>query len=133
MQGLFDVLAVPRGGPPGNAVPALSRAASDLRPLLESLAQLDDALIASMQAAIDELGGDPGAPAPDDDLAATARTALSNLRTLAEAPADERPSLGAHDRNLVLVQLDSRRTLVTRQLAIEAWLKDWRAAQISPV
>jgi hypothetical protein len=52
------------------------------------------------------------------------------LQALRDAPAGE-AVLETQDRALALVQFDSRRQLVTRQLALEAWLQEWQTAEAS--
>ena len=55
---------------------------------------------------------------------ALAERRLGDLR---DRPADV-PDLSDEERRRVLVDLDARRRLYRRQLAIESWLADWRRA-----
>jgi hypothetical protein len=109
-------------------VPVLAGVGSELQPLLDSLVRVDDALLVSLQSAVDQIGDSAEGAAPDSDLAAAGDAVQSQLDALAQVP-NEQPALNEQDRALGLVQLDSRRQLVTRQLALEAWLQEWRRAE----
>ena len=101
--------------------------AAALSPLLEALGRQDDALLASMDAATRALRGASTEPDPRLRAAhAELEVQLVGLRngTYADREIEARPT----DELLALI--GESRTLVASQLAIEAWLEDWRAATV---
>ena len=88
----------------------------------EALLRQDEALFASLQSAANALRrratvvGTPAAPGAA--LAQAQRAVLDCLDTLRDDVGDA----------TFLEQLDTRRRVVTRQLALEAWIADWAAA-----
>jgi hypothetical protein len=129
VQNLFDSILGARGAPPAAAMPALARAGDAAAPLREALERVDQALLASLQATADVLRGRAATLSPSlAEARDTARARLDEMRSRPEL----RSSLGAEERREFLVQLDSRGQLVTRQLAIEGWLAEWRAL-VGPV
>ena len=112
-------------GRPAAAMPALTLAGDAAVPLREALERVDQALLASLQATADVLRGRAATLSPSlAEAHDTARARLDEMRSRPEL----RSTLGAEERREFLVQLDARGQLVTRQLAIEDWLTDWRAA-----
>jgi hypothetical protein len=96
-----------------------------LSPLLQALSRRHDALLASMDAATRALRGASTEPDPqlrDAHAEVEAQLALLRSGTYADREIEARPT----DELLALV--GESRTLVASQLAIEAWLADWRAA-----
>jgi hypothetical protein len=43
--------------------------------------------------------------------------------------AEDAPRIDEGERTAFLERLDTRRRIITRQLALEAWLADWAAAE----
>jgi hypothetical protein len=111
---------------PGIFGPLLERGGARLRPLLEALRQVEEALLESLQATIDVLRGNPAHG--DSGLAAAHQALEARLEDLRSQPGAI-PELGADERRRLLVELDARRRLIFRQRAIEDWLADWRAAE----
>ena len=126
IQDLFDAVLGARGAPPAQSMPLLERGGA-LEPLREALRREDEALLASMQAAAETLRGEAPAEAASSALDAANRAVLACLDELRARP-EPLPSITAEEREAFLVHLDSRRLLVDRQIAIEAWLADWRQA-----
>jgi hypothetical protein len=94
-------------------------------PLREALNREREALVASLHTAAECLR----------DAAATSRSGLASARDAVEAILEElrthsdlHPTLDTQQREAFVIQLSDRRRLVDRQLAIEAWLEDWRRA-----
>jgi hypothetical protein len=111
---------------PGAAEPLLERGGAPLRPLLEALRPADQALLDSMQAAVEIMRGD--AVYRVSALPAAHEAVEDRLKELSAAP-DVIPGLTDVEKRRLLVEIDSRRRLVARQRAIEDWLADWRLAE----
>ena len=95
---------------------------ASVAPLLEAVERVDEALLASMQNAIDMLRGQ--APRPSGDLAVATRAVETRLEELRGQPGATRGISDQEKLNL-LVYLDVRRMLVTRQRAIEDAFSEW--------
>ena len=102
------------------------RGGDSIGPLREALRREDEALLASMQMAIDALHG--GSVDPGSELASAHRSVEDRLAELRANP-DAIPRVSDEQQRRVLVALHSRRGVVSRQLAIERWLADWRRAE----
>jgi hypothetical protein len=114
------------GDRPGAAEPLLKRGGAPLRPLLEALRRAEEALLDSMQAAVDVMRGD-GAPRASG-LASAQQVVDDHLEELRADPGAV-PDLTDEEKRRVLVEFDSRRRLVFRQRAVEDWLVDWRTVE----
>jgi hypothetical protein len=92
-----------------------------LAPLRAALLAQDQALLSSMAASARALrGGAPGSGLAEAQTALEAR--LVEIRGQPELAR----AAGAQRTDAFLAFVDSRRQLAARQLAIEAWLADWR-------
>jgi len=124
-QDLFD--ATLRAPHPASreevSVPEGARAA--LAPFGAALVHQDQALRASIAAAARTLRGDP--PGVEASLG-EARRAVETQRDELRGHRELARALGARGTDELLAHLDSARQLVACQLAIEAWLADWRRA-----
>ena len=78
-----------------------------------------------MQSTIDALR-DRAAP-PNPALANAHHAVIDCLESLRDR-AEDAPRVDEHERAAFLEKLDARRQIITRQLALEAWLADWAAA-----
>jgi hypothetical protein len=127
-QDLFDAtLRAPHPASREEAsVPEEARAA--LAPLGAALVRQDQALRASVAAAARSLRGDPPGPSSMDASLGEARRAVETQRDALRGHPELARALGAHGTDELLAHLDSARQLVACQLAIEAWLADWRRA-----
>jgi uncharacterized membrane protein YccC len=98
----------------------------DIAALSSALNRESEALVASVQSTIDALR-DRAAP-PNPVLANAHRAVIDCLDSL-EDPAEDLPQVDEHERTAFLERLDTRRQIITRQFALEAWLADWAAAK----
>jgi hypothetical protein len=103
------------------SVPEDARAA--LAPLGAALVRQDQALRASIAAAARTLRGDA---AGVDSSLGEARRAVETQRDALRGQRELARALGARGTDEFLAHRDSARQLVACQLAIEAWLADWR-------
>jgi hypothetical protein len=131
-QDLFDAtLRAPRPGPPeAKSVPEDVRAA--LAPLREALVRQDQTLGASLATACRTLRGDLAGvdsdlPGVDSDLGEARRSVETQLDAI-RGRRDLARAFDARATDDFLAQVDSGRHLAACQLAIEAWLADWRRA-----
>jgi uncharacterized membrane protein YccC len=99
----------------------------DIAALSSALQHESEALLASVQSIIDALH-DRAAP-PNPTLANAHRAVIDCLESL-RGRAEDAPRVGEHERAAFLGKLDARRQIITRQLALEAWLANWAAAEI---
>jgi uncharacterized membrane protein YccC len=127
IQDLFDAVSGARAAPPARSMPLVERTDA-LGPLRDALRREDEALLASMQAVAHTLRGEAPAEAASSALDEANRAVLARLDEVRARP-DLLPSVTAEEREAFLVHLDSRRLLVDRQIAIEAWLAEWQQAQ----
>ncbi|MBW2577519.1 MAG: hypothetical protein JRE38_05565, partial [Deltaproteobacteria bacterium] len=65
---------------------------------------------------------------PTSALANARRTVIDCIESLRERSEDA-PRVEEHERTAFFKRLDTRRQIITRQLAVEAWLGEWSAAQ----
>jgi len=122
-MGLMDAVVTYR---PGVLEIHLDRAGEPFRPLLAAVRREEGALLDSMQSGVATLRGE--GRQRETGLAEAheaVRECIDSLR------ADPRSRSGLSDEatRQIIVHLESRRTLVSRQLAIEAWLEDWQEAE----
>ena len=111
---------------PGVLAPLLERGGAPLRPLLEALRRADEALVESLQAAVEVLRGEGQHRA--SGLAAAQQAVEDRLEELGATPGAI-PDLTAEERRRLLVEFDARRRLVLRQRAIEDWLAEWQLGE----
>ncbi len=78
-----------------------------------------------MRSTIDALRNRAAPPNPT--LANEHRAVIDCLESLRDR-AEDVPRIDEHERTAFLERLDTRRQIITRQLALEAWLADWAAA-----
>ena len=94
--------------------------------LTAALTREEEALRHSMQNAVAVLRGE--APYRESGLAAADESVRSLVEALRGQP-EARPAPSDEERRGALVHLDSRRSLVRAQCAIEDWLADWQRAE----
>jgi hypothetical protein len=104
----------------------LARGGGRLRSLSDAIVREDEAILDSMQRARDTVRGE--AAFRPSDLSAAHRALVERIEELRTQPEALR-DLSDEDKQRIAIQLDSRRRLVFRQLAIEDWLADWRSAE----
>jgi hypothetical protein len=120
---LIDAVAGHRPLPPE----PLARLAHPSRHgLTAALTREEEALRHSMQNAVAVLRGE--APYRESGLAAADESVRSLVEALGGQP-EARPAPSDEERRGALVHLDSRRSLVRAQCAIEDWLADWQRAE----
>jgi len=120
IQDLFDASLRTPLAPAAEAEPAADAA---LAPLHAALGRQDEALVASLAAVAEALRGP--APGPGSELEEARAAVEAQLDALRGEP-DVARALGARPTDALLASLGARRLLVARQLAIEAWLADWK-------
>jgi hypothetical protein len=124
-QDLFDAcLQAPRFSV-DEEDPVRQDAEAMLAPLRAALLDQNQALLSSLSASARALRG--GAPEPGTGLAEAQTTLEAQLAEIRDQPELARAA-GARRTDALLAYVDSRRQLVARQLAIEAWLADWHQA-----
>jgi hypothetical protein len=114
---------------PGAAAALLARGGAAVEPLREALRREDEALLESLRTTVAALRDE--VTDPTAELGPHHAFAERRLGDLRDRPADV-PDLSDEERRRVLVDLDARRRLYRRQLAIESWLADWRRAETAP-
>ena len=124
-QDLFDACLLSRGIAPGETGPTPQDAEAALASLRAALLEHDEALRSSIAASAQALRG--GTPEAGSRLA-EAQTALEARLDEIRGHREVARAAGARQVGAFLSYVDSRRELVARQLAIEAWLADWRRA-----
>ncbi len=125
-QDLFDASFARDAGitPSGGSERQASR--PEAAAFSSALQHESEALIASVQSAIDALRN--RAAPPTSALANAHRTVIDCIESLRERSEDA-PRVEEHERTAFFKRLDTRRQIITRQLAVEAWLAEWSAAQ----
>ena len=118
---LFDAVAGARRVASAAVAPLWQRAGAAFLPLREALEREEEALVAGMQANVAALRG--AAEEPSSRLAEAHQAVRDRLAEL-RASAAHTLDVGADTRRELLIRLDSHRQVVTRQLAVEAWLAD---------
>ena len=124
-QDLFDACLRSPGFAPGETGPAPQDAETALASLRAALLEHDEALRSSIAASAEVLRDGP--PEAGSRLA-EAQTALEARLDEVRGDREIARAAGAQQLGAFLSYVDTRRELVTRQLAIEAWLADWRRA-----
>ena len=122
-QDLFDASLRARRIPIGEEGSLLQQGGGSLASLRAALLRQDEALGSSLENAARTLRG--AAPVLDsalDDARVAVEAAVDELRGRRDIPR----SMGARRTDEFLSLLDSRRQRAARQLAVEAWLADWR-------
>ena len=122
----MDLTDAVLGYSPPDSTPVLERGGAPLEPLLEALQRADEALVDSMQSGVDVMRGE--AAYQPSALAGAQRVLEDRLRDVSAA-AVAIPDLTDEEKRRLLVQLDRRRRLFSRQLAIEDWFADWQKAE----
>jgi len=125
-QGLFDASLARDAGiaPSGDSESHTS--GPDVAALSSALQHESESLVASMQSMVDALRN--RAAPPTSALANAQRAVIDCIESL-RGHAEDAPRVGEHERAAFLEQFDARRQIITRQLALEAWLADWSAAE----
>jgi uncharacterized membrane protein YccC len=116
-----DLMDAVVGYRPVASEPLRARGGASLEPLLDALRRADEAVEGSMENAVDVLRG--GAAPRVSDLAAAQRAVEDRVDDLRADPG-RIPEFSDEEKRGFLVQLDSQRELVFRQLAIEDWFAD---------
>ncbi|MCH7812350.1 MAG: FUSC family protein, partial [Chloroflexi bacterium] len=124
-QNLFDACLLSRGIAPGETGPTPQDAEAALASLRAALLKHDEALRSSIAASARVLRG--GTPEAGLCLA-EAQTALEVRLDEVRGHREVARAAGPQQVDAFLSYVDARRELVARQLAIEAWLADWRRA-----
>jgi len=121
-----DLIDAVLGFRPGVGEPIVQRGGEPLRRLSEALERQDDALVASIHAVVDVMRGK--AAHADSGLVAAHRAVMECVDELRADPT-RTSSLSDGEKRQLLIALYWRRTLVSRQRAIEDWLAEWREAE----
>jgi len=128
-QDLFDAVLGARGAAPWRVISIAPDGEHPLAPLREALLRADAALLASIRAAAEVIRGT--GEQPGGALSEAHDAVLAHLRDIGSRPDAERVARSAFGEDF-LRQLDARRQLVARQLAVEACISEWqRAARAS--
>ncbi len=122
----MDLMDAVVGYRPVASEPLRTRGGAPLGPLLEALRRADEALVESMESAVDVLRGEA---APRVSGLAAAQRAVEDRVDELRADPGRIPEFTDEERRSFLVQLDSHRELVFRQRAIEECFADWRRAE----
>jgi hypothetical protein len=121
-----DLVDAVLGFRPGVGESLLERGGELLRPFLAALQRQDEALVASIRAVVAALRGE--AAHADSGLASAHRAVAESVAALRADPS-RASSLSDDEKRQLLIGLDVRRQLVSRQLAIEDWLAEWHEAE----
>jgi hypothetical protein len=124
-QDLFDACLRSPEFAPGETGPVPQDAEAALASLRAALLEHAEALRSSIAASAQVLRG--GTPEAGSRLA-EAQTALEARLDEVRGRREIARAAGAQQLGAFLSYIDARRELVTRQLAIEAWLADWHRA-----
>jgi hypothetical protein len=124
-QDLFDACLLSRGIAPRETGPVPQDAEAALASLRAALLEHAGALRLSIAASAEVLRG--GTPEAGSRLA-EAQTALEARLDEVRGYHEVARAAGARQVGAFVSYVDARRELVARQLAIEAWLADWRRA-----
>jgi hypothetical protein len=125
-QDLFDASFARDAGFAASDDQGRHAAHPDIAALSSALQHESEALIASVQSIIDALR-DRAAP-PSPALENAHRAVIDCLESLRDRTEDA-PRVDERERAAFLEKLDARRQIIARQLALEAWLADWAAAE----
>jgi uncharacterized membrane protein YccC len=99
---------------------------SDVAALSSALQHESEAFIESVQSTVEALR-DRATP-PSSALANARNAVIDCIESLKKHPEDA-PQVEEHQRAAFIKRLDNRRQIITRQLALEAWLADWASAE----
>jgi hypothetical protein len=124
-QDLFDASLARDTGFAPHSDPERDASHPDIAALSIALDRESEALVASVRSTIDALRNH--AAPPDSVLANAHRAVIDCLESLRDR-AEDLPRVDERERTNFLERLDTRRQIITRQLALEAWLADWAAA-----
>jgi hypothetical protein len=122
-----DLMDAAVGYHPGSLDPLLDRAGERFRPLRAAMQRGDEVVLESMQSAVAILRGEASRRASG---LAEARQAVTECIDELRADPSSPPHLDDEENRLLLVRIESRRRLVSRQLAIEQWLTDWHESEM---
>ena len=122
-----DLMDAAVGHHPGSLDPLLDRAGERFRPLRAAMQSGDEALLESMQSAIVILRGEASRGASG---LPEARQAVAECVDVLRGEASSLPQLDDEERRRLLIGIESRRRLVSRQLAVERWLDDWYDSEV---
>jgi len=125
-QDLFDASLERDAGFEPHDDPGLDASRPDVAALANALNHESETFVASMQSTIDALRNRAAPPSPA--LANAHRAVIDCVESLRDR-AEDAPRVDEHKRAVFLEKLDARRQIITRQLALEAWLTDWVAAK----
>ena len=128
IRDLFECAYAHEASAPGRTPEWIERGGEALAPHREALQRLEQALLASLATAAVALRD--GSTSPGAELS-QASDSVERLVAALRARRELHSSLDPSARAAVLLYLSSRRQLVRRLLAIEAWLRDWRRAEAS--
>jgi len=121
-----DLMDAVLGFRPGLGEPIVQRGGEPLQRLSEALERQDDALVGSIHAVVETMRRK--AAHADSGLASSHRVVEECLEELRADPSRV-SSLSDEEKRQLLIVLYWRRTLVSRQRAIEDWLSEWREAE----
>jgi hypothetical protein len=125
-QDLFDAAIAAQARIPWEMAPSDNRTGPDVEALREAFLREDDALDASLQGVVEALRGSAAQPSAElSEAHGRVMELIDGLRN----HEDSRQPASSPDRTAFLEQLDRRHQLITRQLALEEWLSEWRTAE----
>jgi len=125
-QNLFDASLARDAGIAPSGDSKRQDSSPDVAALSSALQHESEALVASVQSMVDALRNRAAPPSPA--LASARHAVIDCIESLKER-AEDTPQVDEHERATFLKRLDNRRQIITRQLALEAWLADWSAAE----
>jgi uncharacterized membrane protein YccC len=99
----------------------------DATALSSALQHESEALLASVQSTVDALRN---RAVPQTSALENAQRAVIDCIESMRGRVEDAPRTDEHQRAAFFRQLDNRRQIITRQLALEAWLADWSAAEV---
>ena len=122
-----DLMDAAVGYHPGSLDPLLDRAGERFRPLRVAMRRGDEALLQTMRSTVAILRGEASRRASG---LAEARQAVAECIDELRADASSPLNLDDEEKRRVLVLIEARRRLFSRQLAIEQWLDDWHDSEV---
>jgi len=124
-----DLMDAAAGYHPGPLDPLLDRAGERFRPLRAAIRRGDEALLESMESAVVILRGETSRRASG---LPEARQVVAECVDELRADTSWQSHFDGEERRRLLIGLELRRRLVSRQLAIEQWLDDWTESEEAP-